>query len=505
VGAVNQVQRAAWLAQAERHQLDLDRPSGPRFWSERLETMSPDELRAVQDTKLRAAVRFAYECVPFYRHKLDRAGIDPGDVGSVDDLAHLPVTTRQEMAEDVAAHPPWGTYTSVDDAVWAERGWQVFATSGTTGLPRVFRYTAFDRVAWSWIGARAMWAMGFRPGRDSAMLAFGYGPHVWLWGVHYALHRMGVPIVTAGGLDSRTRARFIDAYRPTILACTPSYALYLAAVAEELGIDPATTSVRFLFCAGEPGISVPSTRARLEARWGAELHEFYGCTEAAPSAGAHTCAAVARPGPGGEPGQPPPGAEPGQPGPGAEPGQPPPGAEPGLHLSEDTHLWEVVDPVSHAPVPDGQRGVSVVTSLHSEASPQLRFVVGDWARLVRDRCACGRTSARALGGFAGRADDLLNVRGVTLFPSAVEDAVRRVAEVGEEFEVVVDRPRDLDVLTVRVEVRRDVDAGRHPAVARLVESEIVSRCELRPVVEVLPHGVLPRTERKARRVRDLRE
>lgn len=478
MGAVNQVQRAAWLAQAERHQLDLDRPSGPRFWSERLETMSPDELRAVQDAKLRAAVRFAYECVPFYRRRLDRAGIDPGDVRSVDDLAHLPVTTRQEMAEDVAAHPPWGTYTSVDDAVWAERGWQVFATSGTTGLPRVFRYTAFDRVAWSWIGARAMWAMGFRPGRDSAMLAFGYGPHVWLWGVHYALNRMGVPIVTAGGLDTRTRARFIDSYRPTVLACTPSYALYLAAVAEELGIDPASTSVRFLFCAGEPGISVPSTRARLEARWGAELHEFYGCTEAAPSAGAHTCAAVAQLGP---------------------------GAEPGLHLSEDTHLWEVVDPVTHAPVPDGERGVSVVTSLHSEASPQLRFLVGDWTRLVRDRCACDRTSARALGGFAGRADDMLNVRGVTLFPSAVEDAVRRVPEVGEEFEVVVDRRRDLDVLTVRVEVRRDVDARRHPAVARLVESEIVSRCELRPVVEVLPHGVLPRTERKARRVRDLRQ
>jgi phenylacetate-CoA ligase len=147
----------------------------------------------------------------------------------------------------------------------------------------------------------------------------------------------------------------------------------------------------------------------------------------------------------------------------------------------------------------------VVTNLCSEASPQLRFLVGDVTRLTREPCACGRTGTRALGGFVGRADDMLNVRGVTLFPSALEDAVRRVPEVGEEFEVVLTSQRELDVLTLRVECRPDVPDGDREIVAKRIENEVVSRCELRPVIEVLPHGVLERTQTKARRVRDLRQ
>jgi phenylacetate-CoA ligase len=221
---------------------------------------------------------------------------------------------------------------------------------------------------------------------------------------------------------------------------------------------------------------VASTRARLEATWGAELHEFYGCTEAAPTAGAHSCAQVSA----------------------AKDEQP------SLHMIDDTHVWEVVDPATMEPVPDGQPGLSVVTNLCSEASPQLRFLVGDLTTLTREPCRCGRTSTRALGGFLGRADDMLNVRGVTLFPSAVEDAVRRVPEIGDEFEIVLSTERDLDVLTVRVECRQGVQGAEHDVIAKRVETEVVSRCELRPVVEVLAHGVLPRTQQKARRVKDQR-
>ncbi len=463
--------RAIW-----RYVRNLSRPAGATYWAPSLETASQGELCEIQGRKLRAAVRFAHARIPFYRRRFQDIGLEPGDVRSLDDLRRIPVTTKQDMAADLEAHPPWGTYTAVDDRLWRERGWQTFTSSGTTGRPRVFRYTSFDRTVWSWLDARAMWAMGLRPGRDSAMLAFGYGPHVWLWGVHYALNLMGIPILTAGGLDTRVRARQIDELRPTVLACTPSYALYLGAVTRELGLEPRSSSVRVLFCAGEPGISVPSTRRRLEETWGADLHEFYGCTEAAPTAGAHTCDAVV-----------------------AAKDEPP-----SMHVMDDTHLWEVVDPVTLEPVPDGQPGLSVVTNLCSEASPQLRFLAGDMTRLTREPCRCGRTSTRALGGFLGRADDMLNVRGVTLFPSAVEDAVRHVQEVGEEFEIVLSTERELDVLTVRVECRPDVPAGDHDAVAGRVEREVVSRCELRPVVEVLAHGVLPRTRQKARRVRGLR-
>ena len=285
--------RNAWLGTIVRFQQDLERPGSADAWSPALDFASADEIRSIQSEKLVVAVRFVYECIPFYRRKFDAIGLEPGDIRGLDDLVKIPVTTKQEMAEDVAANPPWGTYTSVDDRRWRESGWQTFASSGTTSRPRLFRYTQFDRRMWAWVNARAMWAMGFRPGRDSALLAFGYGPHVWLWGVHYALNLMGIPIVTGGGLDTRIRARFIHDYAPTILCCTPSYALYLAGVMREMGMDPAATAVRFLFCAGEPGFGVPATRERLERTWNAELHEFYGCTEAAPAGGGYTCSAIA--------------------------------------------------------------------------------------------------------------------------------------------------------------------------------------------------------------------
>jgi phenylacetate-CoA ligase len=468
--------RQEWLDAIVHFQRDPERAQSETAWSPALDLASADELRAIQNAKLPLAVRFAYESIPFYRRKFDRIGLEPGDVRGVDDLTKIPITTKQEMADDVAANPPWGTYTSVDDRCWRERGWQLFSSSGTTSRARSFRYTQFDRRMWAWSDARAMWAMGFRPGRDSALLAFGYGPHVWLWGVHYALNLMGIPILTGGGLDTRRRARFIDEYRPTILCCTPSYALYLAGVMREMSIDPASTAVRYLFCAGEPGFGIPATRERLERTWGAELHEFYGCTEAAPAAGGYTCVAMA--------------AE--KRGPVA------------THLMSDTQMWETVDPDTLTPVPAGRRGLSVATNLVSEASPQLRFLVGDFTVLVHSRCACGRSHPRAIGGFQGRADDMLNVRGVTLFPSAVEDAVRRVAGAGDEFEIRITRERELDVLTVRVEPAPSVCESHHGELRRAIETEIIARCELRSVVEIVPAGTLPKSEFKAKRVRDLR-
>lgn len=468
--------RAEWLAMIRKYQLSLDRPDSDQFWCSRLDTASQEELRAIQSEKLRVAVCYAYECIPFYRRKFDRIGLNPSDIRSVEDLPLIPVTTKQEMADDLAEHSPWGTYTALDDDLWAQRGWQIFASSGTTAQPRAFRYSQFDREQWMWTNARAMWAMGFRPGRDSALIAFGYGPHVWLWGVHYALNLMGIPIVTAGGLESSARARFIDRYKPTILACTPSYALYLASVMRELNLDPAASSIRYLFCAGEPGFSIPATRRRLEETWQAELHEFYGCTEAAPSAGGYTCAAVAA-------------------------------QKEGVvstHLMEDVQIWEVVDEQMRA-LPDGQRGLTVATNLCSEASPQLRFLVGDYTVLTHERCVCGRTHARAVGGMVGRADDMLNVRGVTLFPSSIEDIVRRIPQLGAEFAIVLTKNNDLDELIVQVETLPEISTDRYSELATTVEREIRSQCELRPVVEVLPPGTLPPTQFKAKRVRDLRQ
>ncbi|HXX77747.1 MAG TPA: AMP-binding protein [Ktedonobacteraceae bacterium] len=467
--------RAEWIAMMQKYRFSPDRPDNERFWCAKLDTASREELRFIQSEKLRVAVRYAYECIPFYRRKYDAIGLRPDDIRSIDDLPLIPVTTKLEMANDLEQHSPWGTYTALDDEMWLQRGWQIFASSGTTAQPRAFRYSQFDREMWMWTNARAMWAMGFRPGRDSALIAFGYGPHVWLWGVHYALNLMRIPIITAGGLDSSARVRFIDRYKPTILACTPSYALYLASLMREQGLDPAASSIRYLFCAGEPGFSIPSTRKRLEETWKAELHEFYGCTEAAPSAGGYTCAAVAA-------------------------------QKDGMvstHLMEDVQIWEVVDENMQS-LSNGNRGLTVVTNLCSEASPQLRFLVGDYTTLTHEPCVCGRTHARAVGGMSGRADDMLNIRGVTLFPSSIEDVVRGIPTLGPEFVIVLKKERDLDVLIVQVEALPEIPTDRYTEIAEQVEREVRSSCELRAAIEVLPQGTLPPTQFKAKRVRDLR-
>jgi phenylacetate-CoA ligase len=239
--------RAEWFEALERHRgPDWTQPESERYWTVRLDTASPDELAGMQSDKLRVAVRYAYACIPFYRRKFDAIGLTPGDITSVEDLHKIPLTTKQEMADDIATSPPWGTYTAVDDSIWAQRGWQIFASSGTTARPRVFRYTSLDRSLWTWANARAM-GHGLSPGRDSAS-------RLWPWpargcGAHYALNLMNIPIVTAVA-RLRARARFVHEYRPTILACTPSYALPGKRDVRS-GSDPAASAACHLFCAGE--------------------------------------------------------------------------------------------------------------------------------------------------------------------------------------------------------------------------------------------------------------
>ena len=252
--------RDTWLATLDKFRYDRDRPANAEMWSPRLDTASRDELISIQNEKLRAAVPFLYENSPFYRRRFDRLGLSPGDFRSVDDLEKWPVVDKTEMMADAAEHPPYGTYTTVTDDVWAKRGWMMFSSSGSTGVPRVFRYTHIDREAGAWANARALLAMGFKPGETVFMLT-GYGPHVWAWGVQYALEKMQLPTIPGGGMDARARANIILRFKPTILLCTPSYALHLGRLMQSMGHDPAATSVHTLFLAGEPALAVESDPA----------------------------------------------------------------------------------------------------------------------------------------------------------------------------------------------------------------------------------------------------
>ena len=464
--------RAAWLSVLLKFRYDPDRPASETFWSPRLDTASRDQLFDIQSEKLRAAVPFLYENSIFYRRRFDRLGLVPSDFRSVEDLVKWPVVDRVEMMADVTEHPPYGTYTTMNDDLWARRGWMMFTSSGTTGVPRVFRYSHVDREAWAWANARALWAMGFRPGETVFMIT-GYGPHVWAWGVQVALAKMELATIPGGGMDSRARADVIRRFRPTIVLCTPSYALHLGRTLQELGQDPAATSVHTLFLAGEPALAVEATRRRIEKLWGARIVEFYGCTEAAPSAGGYSCPATQ------------------------------PGAVAATHLMEDVQVWEVIDADSREALPEGARGLTVCTNLNSESSPQLRFLVGDYATLDTSPCTCGRTHVRAVGSFAGRADDLINLRGIKMYPVQIEQAIRAIAGSGDEFEIVLTTSAEgLDVMTVRCEHE---DYATDPAgLCRLVEREIRTRCEVRVTAEVLAPGTLPKTEFKAKRIRDLR-
>ena len=265
--------RETWLATLAKFRHDRDHPANAQMWSPRLDAASRDELTAIQNEKLRAAVPFLYENSPFYRRRFDRLAISPADIRGIEDLSKWPVVDKTEMMEDAAEHPPYGTYTTVTDEVWAARGWMMFSSSGSTGAPRVFRYTHVDREVGAWANARALLAMGFKPGETIFMMT-GYGPHVWAWGVQYALEKMGLPTIPGGGMDARARAHVILRFKPTIVLCTPSYALHLGRLMQSLGHDPASTSVRTLFLAGEPALAVDSTRRRIENLWDARIVEF---------------------------------------------------------------------------------------------------------------------------------------------------------------------------------------------------------------------------------------
>jgi phenylacetate-CoA ligase len=460
--------RAAWLDTLARYRRDPDAPASADYWSPSLDYASRDELRAIQDAKLAVLTPFLYENSVFYRRRFDRLGLTPTDIRTVDDLPKWPVVDKAEMMADVTAAPPFGTYTTHDDALWGRRGWMMFSSSGSTGVPRIFRYSQIDRELWAWANARALHAAGLRP-RDSMLICAGYGPHVFAWGVQFALAKMGVACIPGGGMTGEARAQLVDRFRPTVLTGTPSYVLRLARVMAERGLDPAASSVRTLLVGGEPATGIAGTRRLLEELWGARLVEFYGCTEVSPHCGGYSCPASDR-------------------GPGPVT----------AHLMEDVQVWELVDPGSGRPVAEGGRGLTVCTSLNSESSPQLRFLVGDYAVFTSAACACGRTHVRAVGAFAGRADELINLRGVKMYPVQLEEAVRAVPGVGDEYEIVLATNADgLDVMTTRVE-----HADR--AIAAQVAREIRTRCEVRCDVEVLAPGSLPKTEFKARRVRDTR-
>lgn len=422
-----------------------------------LETMARDDLADYQWQRFARIAPLLAAGNAFYRAKWRAAGVaDARAIADWTAFRRLPFTTKAELSRDQEAHPPFGT----DLTFPLERYVRVHQTSGTTGRPLRWLDTAESWDWWQRCWTFVYRAAGVGPG-DRIFFAFSFGPFIGFWAAFDAARRSGALAIPGGGLDSALRLRLLAESRATVLVCTPSYALRLAEVARAVGLDAAALPVRVTIHAGEPGASIPATRRRIEAAWGATCIDHAGLTEV--GATGFTCRA-------GE-----------------------------LHVNESEFIAEVIDPDTGG-VAAGGDGELVLTNLGREGSPVVRYRTGDRVRLVRDRCACRRTFGRLAGGILGRADDMLIVRGVNVFPSVIEDVVRQF-ECVDEFRIEVRRRSEMTDLRVVVEI--DGDRYRAEDVAATLaglRGRLRTACGIRIDTDAAAAGTLPRWELKARRI-----
>jgi phenylacetate-CoA ligase len=418
-----------------------------------LETLGPAALRDHQRRRFRRLVDEVFGAGggagnAFLRRQWSAAGIrSPGELADGDAFPRLPFTTKVELVEDQAAYPPFGTNLTYP----LERYVRVHQTSGTSGQPIRWLDT---RESWDW-WARCwgfvLRAAGLTPA-DRVFFPFSFGLFIGFWAGFEGARVLGAMAIPGGGQDSPTRLVWMDKLGATALVCTPSYALHLLEVARERGLDATKLPVRVTVHAGEPGANIPAVRARIEEGWGARAFDHAGMTEV--GAYGFECSEQA-----------------------------------GLHVNETEFIAEVIDPVTGRPAVEGEL---VLTNLGRLGSPVVRYRTGDRVRIARAACACGRTFLRLEGGILGRLDDMLIVRGVNVFPSAIEGIVRRFPAV-DEFQIEVFRDGELDEVRVLLEM---ADASLTVAIRETFRADLGIRLE----VVAVPPRTLPRYELKARRV-----
>lgn len=426
------------------------------------EHWSRDRIAAHQTERLRDQVARVGRDSAFYRRRFAELGADPRDIRSLDDLRRLPFTRKADYSGSVAGNPPWGDFVAVP----RERIARIHFSSGTTAKPVPQYWTARDLDRWAELYARFAHAQGVRPG-DIFQCLFTYTWFVGGLGATAGFQRLGATVIPAGSQETERQIETMLAFGTTVLCGTPSFMVHLAEVARSMGVDPRSSAVRRIIVGGEPGGGVAATRQRIEDLWGAKCFDAYGSLEFQPIA--FDCDHQAGP-----------------------------------HLAEDFAHAEVVDATSGEPVEDGTPGVLVLTHLDKEAGPLLRWWTGDIVVRESRPCACGRTHARLVGGVRGRADDMLVVRGINLFPSAVEDVVRSLPALSDEYRIVIDssvRNPDTGLLNgFRLIVEAMPDAGEPKALAAAVAAEVKDKLKVRAVVEVQPFGTLPRAQHKAKRL-----
>jgi len=413
-----------------------------------LETLEPERLLGHQWRRFRGMAEALLASNQFVGRKWRAAGVrSVEDLRGWDDFRRLPLTEKEELVDDQTSNPPFGT--NLTYAV--ERYVRVHQTSGTSGSPLRWLDTQESWEWWARCWGFVLRGAGVGPA-DRVFFPFSFGLFIGFWAGFEGALALGALAIPGGGQDSPTRLAWMEALGATVLVCTPSYALHLAEVARERGIDLSKLPVRITLHAGEPGAGIPAVRARIEDGWGARAFDHGGMTEM--GAYGYECTQQA-----------------------------------GLHVNESEFIVEVIDPATAAPARDGEL---VLTNLGRVGSPVVRYRTGDHVRLAEAPCPCGRTFSRLEGGILGRLDDMLIVRGVNVFPAAIEGVVRRFPAI-DEFQIEVFRAGELDEVRVLVEVGDAAGASR---LQEALRASLGIRLEVAPV----PLRSLPRYELKARRV-----
>ncbi len=416
------------------------------------ETMPRAELQALQLQKLQALLDETWGKNAFYTRKFQELGLHPHDVRALDDLALLPFTLKRELVQDQSDNAPYGTNLTYP----LNRYVRYHQTSGTTGAP--LRVLDTD-ASWDWWGkcwAFVLSGAGVCEG-DKLFAAFSFGPFIGFWAAVEGARKIGAMMIPGGGRDSIQRLELMRDAGATAICCTPTYALRLLEVARENNFDMHSLQVRATIHAGEPGASIPETKARIETGWRAKCFDHAGASEV----GAHSFSCE---------------------------------QQAGIHLIESEFIAEVLDRETGKPVAPGEVGELVITNLGRIGFPIIRYRTGDLVRLNTAPCQCGRTFARFEGGVLGRADDMTTVRGVNVYPMAIENLIVRFPEV-LEYRITVTRVREMDEMEIEVELSDDADRDIPNAISQLVYSML----SFRPTLRVVEHGVLPRFEMKAKR------
>lgn len=430
------------------------------IWNKTKECMSRDQMRALQGERLRKTVHRVYHNTPFYRNKMQELGLTPDDIKTVDDIVKLPFTTKQDLRDNY----PYGLF-----AVPMSEIIRLHASSGTTGIPTVVGYTRKDLSVWQEMIARCLTAFGADK-HDIFSVAYGYGLFTGGLGMHYGVENLGATVIPMSSGNTAKQIQLMHDFAPTALACTPSYALYLAEAiaASKFSLDE--FRLRIGIFGAEPWTE--NMRREIESKLGIDAYNIYGLSEIMGPGVSHECS-----------------------------------AKDGSHIIEDHFLPEIISPDTLEQLPMGQQGELVFTTITKEGIPLLRYRTKDLCSLNDTACSCGRTNVR-MSRIMGRSDDMLIIRGVNVFPSQIESVILDNPEFEPQYQILLNRVNNLDTIQVQVELREEFytdEINRIVDLRKKLTANMQSVLGLGVDVKIVEPRIIPRSEGKSQRVIDNRK